>query len=120
MPNPVVHFEIGGADGVALQRFYGDAFGWNVMADNPMAYGLVEEQDGRGIGGGVTAADSPGVTVYIEVDDLQGYLDRVGELGGRTVQEITVIPGMVTMALFADPAGNVVGLVHSETPPAEE
>lgn len=28
------------------------------------------------------------------------------------------IPGMVTMALFADPEGNVIGLVHSETPPA--
>ena len=35
------------------------------------------------------------------------------------MQEITVIPGMVTMALFADPDGNVVGLVHNETPPAE-
>ena len=118
MPNPVVHFEIGGADGAALQRFYGDAFGWSVTADNPMAYGLVDEQEGRGIGGGITAADNPGVTVYIEVDDLEAYLGKVRELGGSVVQEVTVIPGMVTMALFADPEGNVVGLVHSETPPA--
>lgn len=118
MPNPVVHFEIGGADGGALQQFYAQAFDWEVNADNPMQYGLVEPQDETGIGGGITAADQPGVFVYIEVDDLQAYLDRVEALGGRTVQEITTIPGMVTMALFADPAGNVVGIVHNETPPA--
>ena len=117
MPNPIVHFDIGGADGAALQQFYGAAFDWEVNAENPMQYGLVEAQ-GTGIGGGITAAEQPGVTIYIEVDDLQAYLDRVEALGGKTVQEITTIPGMVTMALFADPEGNVVGLVHSETPPA--
>ncbi|MXZ45662.1 MAG: VOC family protein [Chloroflexi bacterium] len=119
MPNPVVHFEIGGADGSALQQFYAQAFDWEVNADNPMQYGLVEPQTETSIGGGITAADQPGVFVYIEVDDLQAYLDRIESLGGRTVQEITTIPGMVTMALFADPEGNVVGIVHNETPPAE-
>ena len=119
MPNPVVHFEIGGADGAALQQFYAKAFDWEVNAENPMQYGLVEPQTETSIGGGITAADQPGVFVYIEVDDLQAYLDRIESLGGRTVQEITTIPGMVTMALFADPAGNVVGIVHNETPPAE-
>ena len=119
MPNPVVHFEIGGADGAALQRFYADSFDWNINADNPMQYGLVETEEGEaGIGGGITAAEQPGVLIYIEVDDLQAYLDRVEANGGTTVQEITTIPGMVTMALFADPQGNVVGLVHNETPPA--
>ena len=117
MPNPIVHFDIGGADGAALQQFYGAAFDWEVNAENPMQYGLVEAQ-GTGIGGGITAAEQPGVTIYIEVDDLQAYLDRVEALGGKTVQEITTIPGMVTMALFADPEGNVVGLAHNETPPA--
>ncbi len=117
MPNPVVHFDIGGVDGAALQRFYSQAFDWAINADNPMQYGLIEAQ-GTGIGGGITAAEKAGVTVYIEVDDLEAALERVARLGGSTVQEITTIPGMVTMALFADPEGNVVGLVHSETPPA--
>ena len=119
MPNPIVHFEIGGADGGALQQFYAQAFEWEVNAENPMQYGLVEPQTETSIGGGITAAEQPGVTIYIEVDDLQAYLDRVRALGGQVVQEITTIPGMVTMALFADPAGNVVGIVHEETPPEE-
>ena len=119
MPNPIVHFEIGGADGGALQQFYAQAFDWEVNAENPMQYGLVEPQTETSIGGGITAAEQPGVTIYSEVDDLQAYLDRVRALGGQVVQEITTIPGMVTMALFADPAGNVVGIVHEETPPEE-
>ena len=48
------------------------------------------------------------------VDDLQSYRDRAGGLGGKVVMPLTVIPGMVTMAQFADPQGNVVGLVKSE------
>ena len=118
MPNPVVHFEISGKDGPKIQQFYGDAFGWSVDASNPMGYGIVEAQEG-GIAGGITGADNPGVTFYVQVDDLVAALEKIGSLGGKTVMDVTTIPGMVTMALFSDPEGNVVGLVDAETPPAE-
>ena len=39
---------------------------------------------------------------------------EVIDLGGKTVVPETEIPNMVTFALFADPEGNVVGLVKSE------
>lgn len=116
MPNPVVHFEISGRDGEALRRFYRGAFGWEVNADNPMDYGVVEPQ-GEGIGGGITAGDAPSAVFYVQVDDMRAALDAVEAHGGRTVVDVSVIPGVVTWALFADPEGNVVGLVHSETPP---
>ena len=122
MPNPVVHFEVVGRDGPALQRFYREVFDWEVNADNPMAYGLVEAQ-GAGIGGGVGTAleedAGPYVTVYIEVADLRAALDRVEALGGTVVMDVTTIPGMVTMAMFRDPEGNLIGLAHAEAPPAE-
>ena len=120
MPNPVVHFEIVGKDGAALQQFYRDAFDWAISADNPMAYGLVTAQ-GEGIGGGVGAAmgPEPYVTVYIQVDDMRSALDRVKSHGGEVIVDITTIPGMVTFAHFLDPEGNLIGMVHSETPPAE-
>ncbi len=122
MPNPVVHFEIVGRDGAALQRFYREVFDWEINADNPMAYGLVEAQGG-GIGGGVGVPveedAGPYVTFYIEVADLRAALDRVESLGGTVVMDITTIPGMVTMAMFRDPEGNLIGIVDSETPPAE-
>lgn len=118
MGNPVVHFEVTGKDGKKLQDFYSKTFGWNVNADNPMNYGIVEGQDG-GIGGGISAGDggTRQVTFYIEVDDPQAYLDKVESKGGKTVMPVTEIPGMVVLAQFADPEGNVVGLVKAGYPP---
>lgn len=113
MPNPVVHFEIVGKDGGKLQEFYKQAFGWTINADNPMQYGMVSN-GGEGIDGGVTAGDRPEVAIYIQVADLAAALAEVKKRGGRVVQEITEIPGMVTLAKFADPEGNVVGLVKAE------
>ena len=117
MPNPVVHFEVGGKDTKKLQEFYSTAFGWKVDANNPMNYGMASTKDGEiGIDGGI----SPGndqmqnwVTFYIQVDDPGAYLQKVEGLGGKTVLPVTEVTGMVTMALFADPEGNVVGLVKS-------
>ncbi len=117
MPNPITHFEIVAKDAKKSQEFYKGVFGWDVNANNPMNYGIVDTQTGRGINGGITGA-APGmpamVTVYVEVDDLQPYLNKVQRLGGRTLVPPTVVPGMVTFALFADPEGNAVGLVKSE------
>ncbi len=115
MANPVTHFEIQGKDGAALQQFYRDVFAWDVDADNPMDYGMVSPQDGRGIGGGISAmqpGDSPRVTVYVEVPDLVATLEQVKQRGGRVLMEPTEVPGAdgLVLAQFADPEGNVIGL----------
>ena len=114
MANPVVHFEILGPDAARTQGFYRELFGWTINADNPMNYGIVEGGDG-GIGGGVGASQdgSALVTVYVQVDDIQAALDRAVALGGTVVMPVLEIPNMVTFAQFADPDGNVVGLVKS-------
>jgi len=116
MGAPVVHFEIVGKSGAKLQGFYKDLFDWKIDTNNPMNYGLVQNE-GRGIGGGVSAPEEgqPGyVTVYAEVPDTDAYLEKVEKLGGKTIMPTTVIPNMVTFALFADPDGNVIGLVKAE------
>ena len=123
MPNPVVHFEITGQDAEALQQYYRDLFGWSLTPMAPeVPYGLVRpEETGDGIGGGVGASMDGAslLTVYVQVDDIQGALDRAVELGGEVVQPPTVIPGTVTYAQFRDIEGHLVGLAASETPPAE-
>jgi predicted enzyme related to lactoylglutathione lyase len=112
MTHPVIHFEILGKDGAALQAFYQSAFDWAVDASNPMNYGMVSAVPG-GIAGGVAASmdGAPMVTVYIEVDDLQAALDRVGELGGTTAMPPMDVPGGPKIAQFKDPEGNLIGLV---------
>ena len=104
MPNPGVHFEIQATDGKVAQEFYAKLFDWHVDSSNPMNYGLVDTHTGEGIGGGITGTDGPNqVTVYVQVDDLQAYLDKAESLGGKTMLPPTVIPGMVTLAQFLDP-----------------
>jgi predicted enzyme related to lactoylglutathione lyase len=115
MANQVSWFEVSGKDGARLQQFYGDLFGWKIDAGNPMNYGMVEGKDG-GIGGGIGQSQDGGrqVTFYVTVDDLQAYLDKAEQHGGRTVVPVTEIPNMVTFAQFADPEGNVVGIVKPQ------
>jgi predicted enzyme related to lactoylglutathione lyase len=112
MAQPVVHFEVVGRDGAGLQRFYGELFDWQIDASNPMSYGMVEKADG-GIGGGVgQAPDGQGhLTFYVQVPDIDRWLQKAESLGGRTVMPRTEME-MVTFALFADPEGHVVGLVE--------
>ncbi len=115
MPNPVVHWEImSQTKGKELQEFYGSLFGWSINADNPQNYGLVDTGTGRGINGGIGPTSEPTrVTIYIEVDDLQAYLDKAESLGGKTLMKPEEIPGGIALALFSDPDGNVVGLLKA-------
>jgi predicted enzyme related to lactoylglutathione lyase len=113
MANHVTHFEILVADDAkAAWAFYAEAFGWKIDGNNPMNYGLVDT--GGGIGGGIGKSmdGKIHVTFYVEVDDPQAILDRIGTLGGKTVMPPMDVPGAdVRIALFEDPAGNQVGLV---------
>jgi predicted enzyme related to lactoylglutathione lyase len=113
MANPVTHFEVIGKDADALQRFYGEAFGWQMQDVMNGAYYMVDPGADKGIRGGVGAAAEGGghVTFYVEVEDVQAALEKVSELGGRTVQGPMDVPEGPTIALFADPEGHVVGLV---------
>jgi hypothetical protein len=110
--NPVVHFELLGSDGSALQKFYSDLFGWQIDANNPVNYGMVSAVEG-GIAGGVGPSQdgAPFVTVYIQVADLQAALDQIEKAGGKTDMPPMDVPGGPTIAMFTDPAGNHVGLV---------
>lgn len=109
--HPVVHWEITARDPKALHTFYEAAFGWKIDANNPMGYGMVTA-GGSGINGGIGPAQGmPGVTFYVRVPDLDAALRKIGELGGSTVVPPTVIPNMVTFAVFTDPQGNRIGIV---------
>ena len=121
MGQPVVHFEITGKDGKALQAYFSQLFGWEIDANNPMDYGVIAREgnttsDGIGIGGGVSSGPEgyPGhVTVYVEVDDVEGSLAKAEQLGGtRTMGPEEVMEGLV-VGLFNDPEGHVIGVMHS-------
>lgn len=113
---PIVHFEIMGPDAGALKGFYSEFFGWNPQPFEGVDDYFVISSDEAGVGGAVGQGDEnmPNyLTVYIEVDDIDAYLEKIGAAGGSTLLPRTEVPDVVTFALFADPAGNTVGLVES-------
>jgi predicted enzyme related to lactoylglutathione lyase len=121
MGQPVVHFEVIGKDGERLQSYYGELFGWDIDASNPMGYGIVNREgntdaDGVGIGGGVGAGPEGyegHVTFYVGVPDVEAALAKAEELGGtRVMGPDDVMPGTV-IGQFTDPEGHLVGVVSS-------
>jgi predicted enzyme related to lactoylglutathione lyase len=113
MGNPVVHFEVLGKDAAALQKFYGDAFGWQLQDVMQGQYYMVDTGGEGGIPGGIGAAPQGAgqVMFYVQVDDPAAALEQIKSLGGSTVSEPMDIPDGPTIAHFADPEGHVVGLV---------
>src|SRR5438093_635574 len=114
MPNPVTWFEILGKDPIKLQKFYKDVFGWKLGDPMPQMsnYSLLDNE-GDGIGGGIGGdpTDQSRVIVYIEVNDLQAYLDKAAQAGAQVLMAVTVVTPEVTIAMFADTEGNPIGLL---------
>ena len=81
-------------------------------ANNSMGYGMMAAAGEKSIGGGIgTIPDAAGVTVYIGVPDITVALAKAEARGATTVLP-RAESEMVTMALFRDLEGNVIGVVE--------
>jgi uncharacterized protein len=112
MGRPVIHFEIGCRDSAKTQAFYRDLFDWQITQAGPAA--VIETGGGAGIDGHITALGHEPhnyVTVYVQVDDLQSYLNKAAALGGKTLVPPVPIP-TGKFAWLADPEGNLIGLLQ--------
>jgi len=108
----VVHWEVQARDPGAQMRFFGELFGWNIDANNPQNYGMVTPAGQGSIGGGIGATmDAPRATFYVQVPSIADTLDKAATMGAQTLMPRTDI-GMIIMAQFRDPEGNVIGLVE--------
>jgi len=119
MGQAVVHFEVIGKDAKRLQGYYAELFGWEISADNPMGYGIVQRDgnvtaDGVGIGGGVGTGPEGydgHVTFYVEVPDVEAALAKAESLGGTRMMGPDKVMEGVEIGLFNDPEGHLVGVV---------
>lgn len=113
MANPVVYFEIGCRDMAKTQEFFGKLFDWKLTPSGPAT--MIDT--GGVVPGHITSLGHEPHTFthfYVQVDDVQTYLDKVTALGGKTLVPPVEIP-TGTFAWFADPEGNVVGLWKPKT-----
>ncbi len=121
MGQPVVHFEIIGQDADRLRGYYSDLFGWEIDANNPANYGIVQREgntdgDGVGIGGGVGKGPegyAGHVTFYVGVPDVEAALAKAESLGGTRMMGPEEPMEGVEIGLFNDPEGHTVGVVKT-------
>jgi uncharacterized protein len=112
MSNPTMWFEVAGKDRKAMKTFYSQLFEWKLTDMDAMPYTTIDA-GGEGIPGGIGEAPDghPGhVTFYVQVDDIEGSLARVEQLGGKKLMGPMDIPSG-QIAMFADPEGHEVGLM---------
>ena len=115
--NPIVHWELMGPNGDDLKGFYASIFDWAFSSPEGFDGYHITEGDDMGVNGAVGQGSEQMPTyqcIYVEVDDIDAKLAEVEANGGSTTMPRTEIPDVVTFAMFADPAGNLVGIVESD------
>jgi predicted enzyme related to lactoylglutathione lyase len=120
MSGRVVHFEIPFDDEQRASSFYTDAFGWKLTSMPEMKYVLVTTgpsdqgppSEPGFINGGMLARGLPVGTpaITIDVEDIDGALEKIENLGGTTVSAKQPVGDMGFAAYFKDSEGNLVGL----------
>ncbi|MEV0967773.1 VOC family protein [Microtetraspora glauca] len=116
--NTVAWFEVAGDDPDALQRFYGDLFGWRFTSDEDSAAGGMEyrfigyaddDQPRGGVMG--TGGGSPGHAVFtVAVSDVEATCATIESLGGKVEFKLIGSAAAPDYAYVRDTAGNLFGL----------
>jgi predicted enzyme related to lactoylglutathione lyase len=109
---PVVHFEIEARDPATLIPFYREMFNWEIgdgMIAN-FAAGLGGPEPGPA--GHFRQSSRSGVTLFIQVRNLEESLDRAIQLGGTKTLDRLQIPDGPAIAGIVDPEGNPITLVQ--------
>jgi predicted enzyme related to lactoylglutathione lyase len=118
MKNEVAHIEWSSTDIERTKTFLSELFGWKFTPWKGNEDYLCSAP-ANGVNVGIRRVD-PGIglepgnspIVYVEVDEIDSYLEKARKLGGRVVSMKTPISGLGWIAYFADPDRNLVGLVQ--------
>jgi len=109
---PVVHWELVARHPERQAAFYRDLCHWDIGSGPilrvPAGLGGPEP----GPSGHIRQGDRPGVTLFVQVRDLDASLARAVELGARLVAEPFDVPDGPTLAAVEDPEGNPLVLVQ--------
>jgi len=115
----ICYIEIPAVDVRRSSEFYEKVFGWRLRrrGDGAIAFDdATGEVSGTWVRGRPPAA-SPGLLLYIMVDNVAATIESVVAHGGELVQPIGADAPEIT-ARFRDPGGNVIGLYQEPVSPS--
>ncbi len=118
----VVHFEINADKPERAVKFYRDVFGWDIkkLEGGQMEYWLAKTGDMDEVG--INGAIMPRLDLHasiintIGVPDIDLYLKRIVECGGKIVRNKIIIPNVGIFAYVLDTEGNRVGVIQPTSP----
>jgi len=107
----ICYIQIPATDIARSADFYSQAFGWKMRTRND---GSTAFDDGVGEVSGAFVLNyppstTPGLLIYIMVDDAVETIAKITAAGGAITQPIGGDPGEIT-ARFRDPGGNILGI----------
>lgn len=108
MGKPVMRWQILAKDPEKAAQFYTNLFDWTANDDNALGYRMIDTGSGRGIQGGIWPSPPEGnsfVQLYIEVDDVQGTVERAAGSGASVIVPPQKLPDGDEMAIVLDPEG---------------
>jgi len=112
----ICYLEIPAKDVAQSADFYQRVFGWSIRkrGDGATAF---DDTTGEVSGSwviGRAPATTPGMLVYIMVENVAAVLDAVVANGGAIAEPLSA-KGPTIIARFRDPVGNVVGLYQESS-----
>jgi hypothetical protein len=116
-------------DPAIVTPFYRATLGWEIPEEgmsnpNGSEYRMIGRADGGNSGGVLTLSPTmieggakPGWLPYFYVDDVDGAVGKVWELGGRVWMDASTIGDVGRMAMLGDPQGAPFYLMKPTPPP---
>lgn len=107
MANGVEFFEIPAEETGKLKEFYSSLFGWQFELSEMADYWYIKN---AGISGGLAPKETPAQmpTVFVDVESIDGYLEKAEKLGAKPVKSKQEISNGY-FAVLEDPQGNTFG-----------
>ena len=126
MDHTIVHFEIPANNVEKLKGFYEKLFGWKIIHSpvEGMDYWVIQtvptDDKGMpqrpGLNGGMFPRQEGQKDLkpvnYVTVEDIDKYLAKLIELGGKELMPKQQVPTVGFIALVLDPEGNQFGLLQ--------
>ena len=104
----IVHFGIAADEPQRAKQFYESLFGWRMFAppgitDHYMV-GTANADGSDGLGGGLGKRGEPSqkITMYVGVDSIDDYSQKVTDLGGKVLHGKMPVPGWGYLATCVD------------------
>ena len=124
----IVHFEVPANDPEKLVNFYTQLFGWEVdkmdmegmpywsIRTGPVDPTTMMPKEPGYIGGGIAKRMSPdqGPVNYVNVEDVDQYVQKAQGMGAKLAAPKMPVPGMGYFAHLVDPEGNTFGVWQND------